>query len=259
MGRSQVLYNRTKGRNRNRAGRGGNHDSTASKGSNTNYRKQGLANEITQQFQPSESLDRHAPKDYEHEYEVLFAGRSTYLSNSGGSKSEEEDLTLGGNSNYGSICIPSMATTLESMDITKRLRIPMHVAARAFPEKIRIAEEEKHQEEEEEEDTAPQAVASLNTSSSEPKIKSSSDPESAKLEDWLDDVCGMEDDSNSERETGATKAAVSNVADEKLSATKQTENINSASSNLAPEESMANTEDDNGEDNLDDWLDSMIE
>lgn len=254
MGRSQVLYNRTKGRNRNRAGRGGNHDSTASKSSSTNHRRQGLATQIPRQFHPSESLDRHSPKDYEQEYEVLFAGRSTYLSSSGGNKSDEEDLALGDNSNYGSICIPSMAATLESMDITKRLRIPMHVASRAFPEKMRIAEEEKHQEQK---DAAPQAVASLNTASPEDNVRSSSDPESANLEDWLDDVCGMDNGSNAKKDTEPTKAVVSNVADENLNATKQTEN--SASNNATPEESITNTVEDNGEDNLDDWLDSMIE
>ena len=257
MGRSQVLYNRTKGRNRNRAGRGGNQESTASKSSNTNHRKQGITKPIPRQHQPNESLDRNAPTDYEHEYEVLFAGRSTYLSSSGGSKSEEEDLVGGGNSNYGSICIPSMAATLESMDITKRLRIPMHVAARAFPDKVRIEEEEK--QEHQQKDNAVATASNDSSASSEQKIKSSPDPESSNLEDWLDDVCGIEDDSNAKYDTGRRATKPASNADKDVSATNQTTNNNSANSEETPEKSTAKAEEENGEDNLDDWLDSMIE
>ena len=256
MGRSQVLYNRTKGRNRNRAGRGGNQESTKSKSSNTNHRKQGLSNQIPRQYHPNESLDRIASTDYEHEYEVLFAGRSTYLSSRGGSKSEEEDLVGGGKSNYGSICIPSMAATLESMDIAKRLRIPIHVAARAFPDKVRIEEEEK--QEQQQEDNAAATVSNESSASSEQKIESSPDPDSSNLEDWLDDVCGIDDDSNAENDTGRATKAASNT-EKNANATNQTTDKNSTSNKETSEKLTANAEEENGEDNLDDWLDSMIE
>eukprot|EP00531_Pseudo-nitzschia_arenysensis_P008062 CAMPEP_0116153924 /NCGR_PEP_ID=MMETSP0329-20121206/21504_1 /TAXON_ID=697910 /ORGANISM="Pseudo-nitzschia arenysensis, Strain B593" /LENGTH=237 /DNA_ID=CAMNT_0003650865 /DNA_START=59 /DNA_END=773 /DNA_ORIENTATION=- len=237
MGRSQVLYNRTKGRNKNRPGRGGNR--TNEESSSVNRRKDsGYINKPREQFQPSSSINRQTPKDYEHEYEVLFAGRTTYLSSSktrGDDNDDNENFLLGGSTN-GSICIPSMAATLESMEISKRLRIPMRVAAKAFPERFRMAQEEEREMESPRETTVGDSNIETN--------KTASNGSSSDLEDWLDDACGIVDEDKEE----TLQRNKYNPKDDTIGT------MNAVAGNA-----LAQAEEDCGDDNLDDWLDSVIE
>jgi hypothetical protein len=173
MGRSQVLYNQTKGRNRNQAGRGGSQDNdTSGTGRTNDNRTKNSSNSsdrkphnLPRQPLPRGSIDNSHQKDYEHEYELLFAGRDTYLSSQSSSSSKnksknnfddyDEEKNVENSTSFfvggtGSICILSMAATLESMPVARRLRIPLRVAATAFPSRFRT--EQAREEENEEQD-----------------------------------------------------------------------------------------------------------
>ncbi len=253
MGRSQVLYNRTKGRNKNRSGRGGNR--TNQESNSTNRRKDsGHINKPREQIQPSSSINRPTPNDYEHEYEVLFAGRTTYLSskNRGDDNDGTENLFLGRSTN-GSICIPSMAATLESMEISKRLRIPMRVAAKAFPERFRMAQEEEKENEIE----SPQEVTA--DDSNVETNKTISDGSSSDLENWLDDACGVVDDYDEKTSLSTkNKEESMDVSNSKESNSTPKDNTIGIM-NTAAVDPLAQAEEDFGDENLDDWLDSVIE
>jgi len=280
MGRSQVLYNRNKGRNRNRTGRGGNAQpngderrngtgqTNRSKGNQTNSDWKSSRGAVQPHPLPKGTIGR-TPKDYEKEYEVLFAGRDTYLSSRRDKHQEEQDDLASANPivGGGSICIPSLAATFESLSIERRLRIPLHVAATAFPDKYRGLEEYPRGEEKEDGDQAApkqietkthaeekEAAAESTTDTSSPvetNQETSSDDLESNLEDWLDDACGVDDD---ELEPPNSKKAGASRDGSKLFEKP------SASEKSTVDDMLAKTaKNDFGDDNLDDWLDSVIE
>jgi len=277
MGRSQVLYNRTKGRNRSRAGRGGGEigtdDGNQKDRSNSNSRNRNLPPPQSQRGLIDDYQNNRKPqKNYEEEYEILFAGRDTHLSSVSIRKdddNENEESYLGGNT--GSICLLSMAATLRGMDVAKRLRIPLRVAARAFPssagtENDPAVEDEKedlqphsnHQEgykgKSQEEDgeagdtegiPAGAALIPFEIQDDDNDDDDDNNDDDDDDDAWLDDECGMNDD--------ATKPA-----------TKGGITVASVVSNPATNDALAKAKrelgggDDDGEDDLDDWLDSVI-
>ena len=247
MGRSQVLYNRTKGRNKNRPGRGGNRTSEESANASNNRKYSGH----TPREQVHQASSANQPKDYEHEYEVLFAGRTTFLSSSKTEDNDDEDNLLLGCSTNGSICIPSMAATLESMEISKRLRIPMRVAAKAFPEHFRMAEEEKAENTTEKEETV--VNSPLETENT------ASDGSAEDLENWLDDACGIVDDNQEQVSSKIEKNDKSKDVPKDNKPTASPKDSSGGINNIAGGNSLAQAEEDFGDDNLDDWLDSVIE
>ena len=299
MGRSQVLYNRTKGRNRNQTGRGGNQNNDTSRTGRSNDHRtkyssnnESNSNSNSKHNLPSQPLPRGAivdshQKDYEHEYELLFAGRDTYLgsqnSSNGTNKNNFDDdyneekndagspssLFVGGST--GSICIRSMAATLESMSVDQRLRIPLRVAATAVPSRFRTKQAPKEESEKpflgsaaknEKEEGANELASSFPIATAVAAADDSpletNENASSNLEDWLDDACGIDENT---RDPGGIKGAMKTttvtemptLVVSNLSAQKHGDSNNTAD-NL-----LAKTEEEYDDDNLDDWLDSVIE
>lgn len=249
MGRSQVLYNRTKGRNR--AGRGGRGDETGSaKPGRVAYKNQSndpWKQEQRYQRTVDSSYGRNTEKDYEHEYEVLLAGRDTYLSKRKEDE-EKDDIPLGASA---SVCIASMAATLESISVSSRLRMPLHVAASAFPSRYQSSPEKKH-------------VAAERPS---PGFNSNNNSPSNELEDWLDDACGVgedahaqEKDENVTRNKGAYPTGT-NPSDATPTTSDEPEPNTNNNDGMRTEAVQATegANDDGDDEGLDNWLDSIIE
>jgi len=247
MGRSQVLYNRTKGRNKNRSGRGGNRTSEESANASNNRKYSGH----TPREQVHQTSAANQPKDYEHEYEVLFAGRTTFLTSKKTEDNDDEDTLLLGGSANGSICIPSMAATLESMEISKRLRIPMRVAAKAFPEQFRMEEEERAEiTNEKEEMVVNSPLETENTVS---------DGSAEDLENWLDDACGITDDNEEQVSPKIDKTENSKDEPNDNKPSVSPKDNSGGINNIAGGNSLSQAEEELVDDNLEDWLDSVIE
>ena len=154
-----------------------------------------------------------------------------------------------------------MAATLESMDIAKRLRIPMRVAAKAFPQiVVRIAEEEEEKKKEKAiiENSSNNTGNNSNNETTTKQPSSSDDPAALNLQGWLDDACGMVDDSKMPlpENPGETKDASTDIpnAEQPPASSKQSGNGNDDG-----QSSNATSVEKDGDDNLDNWLDSMIE
>ena len=81
---------------------------------------------------------RNRTKNYEHDYEVLLAGRHTsYLPTIINSREETEERASCFFSDGGTICIPSLEATWATLPLAARLRIPPHVAALTFSSYVR--------------------------------------------------------------------------------------------------------------------------
>ena len=293
MGRSQVLYNRTKGRNRNQAGRGGNQNNdTSGTGRTNDHRTKNISNSnsnhkphnLPRQSLPRGAISNSHQKDYEHEYELLFAGRDTYLSNQNSSNSknnfdddydeEKNDasnpssLFVGGST--GSICILSMAATLESMSVDQRLRIPLRVAATAFPSRFRTEQAPKEEHEKpflgtqaknEKKEGPTELVSSFPIAAAVAAADSrleTNENASSNLEDWLDDACGIDE---STRDPGGIKGAIKTTTATEVptSVVSNPSSQKHGDSNNTADNLLAKAEEEYDDDNLDDWLDSVIE
>ncbi|KAL3925529.1 MAG: hypothetical protein SGILL_000347 [Bacillariaceae sp.] len=159
MGRSQVLYNRTKGRYKNNrgagagAGRGGQRnegsgDNSNSHGKNRHPRERyhresdgdfhDSAVDHSGQQQRQEQQQRRQRKSQVDESMILLAdasmsGQRSYYYDRAKKEKEEKDATAFSIlKTGGSINVPSMAATFQTMKRFERLHIPEHVVALAF-------------------------------------------------------------------------------------------------------------------------------
>jgi len=302
MGRSQVLYNRTKGRHRSQGGRG---DNTGRGGRGRNEqggtgsggrRSRSDANQRDdwkqkthgnrhshhhhhhhhqQQHQHQQQSYGSRGRDYEHEYELLLAGRDTTLgSTKHRHRSDLEDdvdnhSPLGGTA---SICLPSMAATLETLSISRRLRMPLHVAASAFPSRFPRPEESKEEEPPPSSgvDDTVDAAAAAAAAAVDDDDDDDKDDVCADLEDWLDDACGEPEQPGEPHIAEAS--AVATTSEPSGFQTRNDETANDApepNSKIVEEgnddgdgdgdDDNDNEDDNEDDDNLDDWLDSVIE
>ena len=279
MGRSQVLYNRTKGRNRNRSGRGGNRvdDAAATTPRNhgdaenrRNYprgdQKQQRHHRYQQQPRPApRGPIESEPKNYENEYELLFAGRDTYLGSSSSSSKnipgvdneEEKSLFVGG---AASVCLPSMAAALEGLSVSQRLRVPLHAAATAFPSRFR--KETPRDEEKEASNNSPSpatTAAADGASSVAAGAKSKDEDSSDALENCLDDACRTGDDAERSREMGGAAGGIRDPGGKTVGGNN---NLSPAKAGQEPTSQIMEDADNFGgggdDGDLDDWLDSVI-
>ncbi|VEU44448.1 unnamed protein product [Pseudo-nitzschia multistriata] len=279
MGRSQVLYNRTKGRGRNRAGRGGRgrgdeggtsnggRDGTDKRHRN-HWKQQHYAHPISSgnvsNSKNSGGDSNPKGKDYENEYELLLAGRDTFLrskDHQNSSAFEEEEEIYQCAALGASICIPSMAATLNSMSVSHRLRMPLHVVASAFPSRFKAdqvrdegqkeGEEEVHADSENGDASVGKAVV----------VEDDADDSSANLEDWLDDACGNTQEP--QPQTSIPHRTVSpKASDGSIHNSDNGDDVSPSAANLGNEKTaeaaVDNKIEDGGDGDLDDWLDSVI-
>ena len=281
MGRSQVLYNRTKGRNTNRGGRGGrgrNDEGGTDNGgrgridrsNHDGWKQKQHQSKATSRIYSNNNNNNSNEKDYENEYELLLAGRNTFLSSKNRAFSTKEKEQDHGSFGTTSICIPSMAATLSTLSISRRLRMPLHVVASAFPS--RFPEEQEQKEKEDEREHGREREAQTSSSTDVSTIEEVMDDRLLNLESWLDDECG---DTQQPRSARIRSSPVA-VAGSDLPSQTRDARINKASeddsllANSNSNEDMKNgneeeviveeTKEDGGDDDeLDDWLDSVIE
>jgi hypothetical protein len=164
MGRSQVLYNRTKGRYKSRgaAGRGGrgggegahtNSQGTSfashkNRNSKSNYQRDTPNARNEDEDDDSSTVlskrqhDREQLDDIANESMVLLddasmmtAQRSYFYGRGKNEKKSEETAAFSILEAGGSINVPSMAATFSTLGISKRLKLPKHLVALAFGSK----------------------------------------------------------------------------------------------------------------------------
>ncbi|KAG7364067.1 hypothetical protein IV203_037269 [Nitzschia inconspicua] len=145
MGRSQVLYNRTKGRYKNRGGGGrggrggGDEIGRASQGKRRNLSSGTATHELDEANQSHEEVDDF-PGDQEvvDEAMVLLADASMSAQRSyiydRTQREKEDEVAAAFNilEAGGSINVPSMAATFNTLSMSQRLRMPQHVIALAL-------------------------------------------------------------------------------------------------------------------------------
>ena len=136
MGRSQVLYNRTKGRHRNRGGQQQQQQQQQNKSGGRGFsrapRNQGVHQEQQQQQRQQQTSQQTKARAYRPKLDenlVLQMGSVRSYAPSSSKPIDEDSGSIFDVSAGSSIDIDSMAATMTTtLQISQRLRIPQHVA-----------------------------------------------------------------------------------------------------------------------------------